>query len=475
MYSLFICGKMYNLFEGINMRRAAFLSYDWNYNIITDLYRGAGISAREHADTQLFIFSAFGEDGKSSPETGAFEIFRLCNPEDYDGFIIQGNRAWPPAMRQETVQRLRKFGKPVVSVNYELEDTVYAGTDNYEAMYGLVRRVLKESRCRRPAFVNGLETSIEAQQRSKGFFDACKEAGFEKPDFYQASWQIEEGVRTAREMLRDRSNIPDMIFCCNDDLAAGVQETLQNAGIHIPEDVRITGFDNREHSLRSQPRITTVDRDYLTIGYNAMKTLCDLMDGKDVPAAVYSPVRYVFSESAGMQNTTETIESIRSVYYSIDKAMRQFYETLIRFQPAVLKADTLPEILSVCEEYFPQLKLPAVYLVLNNDFLSDQSGTAPVGYGSRSSLAGCAGGCPQLAPNHIYGEFDTRELLPQNIRMNASMYIIYPLRDEGTCIGYFITEGISPSMKYGFLTVILTLVSAAVQNVRRKELLQNSR
>ena len=112
---------------------------------------------------------------------------------------------------------------------------------------------------------------------------------------------------------------------------------------------------------------------------------------------------------------------------------------------------------------------------MNNDFLSDQSGTAPVGYGSRSSLAGCAGGCPQLAPNHIYGEFDTRELLPQNIRMNASMYIIYPLRDEGTCIGYFITEGISPSMKYGFLTVILTLVSAAVQNVRRKELLQNSR
>lgn len=123
-----------------------------------------------------------------------------------------------------------------------------------------------------PPFVNGLKTSAEAQARAQGFRDACAHLGIKDVRFYQANWQMEAGVVTAKKILCQRFDLPDVIFCCNDDLAVGVSQTLQEAGIRVPEDVLITGFDNREIGQRATPRITTIDRDYRTIACTPAST-----------------------------------------------------------------------------------------------------------------------------------------------------------------------------------------------------------
>ena len=163
------------------MKRAAFLSFDWNYVIMSEYYEGMKAYLDEHAGTQLVIFNAFGSYASYQYEEGACEIFSLCDPEDYDGFIIQGNRAWPPEMRQRVADEILALHKPVVSINYELKGTHYVGTDNYQAMYGLVHKVLVEKSCKRPAFVNGLATSVEARARAKAYRDACAMCFIEEP------------------------------------------------------------------------------------------------------------------------------------------------------------------------------------------------------------------------------------------------------------------------------------------------------
>ncbi len=52
--------------------------------------------------------------------------------------------------------------------------------------------------------------------------------------------------------------LPDVIVACNDPMASGALEALQAHGIHVPEDIAVTGFDDTEEAVAVTPTITTV-------------------------------------------------------------------------------------------------------------------------------------------------------------------------------------------------------------------------
>lgn len=455
------------------MKRAAFLSFDWDFEVTSAYYEGMSQALGERDDTQLVIFNAFGQYANFEPEEGALEVFSLCDLSAYDGFIIQGNRTWPPLLRQKTADAMRALGKPIVSLNYELDGACCVGTNNHDAMQGLVSRVLEDRGCTSAAFVNGLSTSWEAQARARGFRHACARQGLTDVRFYQANWQMEEGVRVALEMLGAPEGLADVIFCCNDDLAVGVQDTLQAHGVRVPDDVMVAGFDNREISLRAQPRITTIDRDYAAIGRTAIDVLTKLMEGRALAPSIASPARYILSESCGYHNEAETKEELVSDLSSMDTALKGFYQVLTRFQPAVLNADTLSGILRECERYFSEIRCPQVCLTINDSYLASDSARAVTSYGTVSKLMAQSGRLLPMASyeKHIYTSFLTRSLLPPSIPLDQRVYMVFPLRHNTTCIGTLVTEGVSPIMRYGFLTIILTLLASSIESVRKKELL----
>lgn len=461
------------------MKKIAFLSFDWDYEIMSAYYRSMEAYLASRDDTQLVIFNAFGQYANFEPEEGAFEIFSLCNFTDYDGFIIQGNRTWSPTMRQDVVNDIVALEKPVVSINYDLKGACTVGTDNYEAMYGLVDQVLTDHPCQKVAYVNGLITSSEATARAHGYHNACVAHDVIDERFFQANWQKEEGVHAAQTMLEHPDDLPDVIFCCNDELAVGVQETLQAYGIRIPDDVMVTGFDNREISLRATPRITTVDRDYATIGLTAIETLISLMDGDPFQQFQSSPARYILAESCGYCNASEPKEIVTESLYAMDNALRRFYHVLSRFQPAVLNAETLSEILHECERRIGEMRCRNVYLSINENYLDDGATRATTTYGPTSLLMAHGGKDIGLVYDykHVYTRFITKQLIPLHVPMDQKVYMVYPLRQGTTCIGTLVTEGVSPILQYGFLTIILSLLSSSIESMRKKEILRmvNSR
>ena len=456
------------------MKRVAFLSYDWDFEVISAYYEGMRDYLEQRDDVQLVIFNAFGQFSNYEPEEGSCELFSLCDLTAFDGFVIQGNRCWPPAARQKVADEMRALGKPVVSVNYELEGTTCVGTNNHEAMQGLVSRVLADRGCTKPAFVNGLATSWEAQARSRGFRHACAARGLTDIRFYEGSWEKEAGISAAREMLETPDDLPDVVFCCNDDLAVGVQETLQAHGVRVPEDVLVAGFDNREISLKATPRITTVDRDYAGIGRTALEVLVRLMDGEALPDQLAAGVRYVLAESCGYLEGAETKEELAGDLSSVNAALRHFCQALTRFQPAVLNADTLSEILHVCEHYLGEVDCKDVYLTINDNYLEYDAVRTVTSYGAFSLLMAHSGADINLVYDnqHIYARYLARTILPPEVPMDGRVYMVFPLRHHTTCIGTLVTEGVSPLMRYGFLTVILTLLSSSIESVRKKEQLQ---
>lgn len=456
------------------MKRVAFLSFDWDHEVMDAHYEGMREWLSCHEGVQLVIFDAFAQQTGYGPEEGSLDIFELCDLDAYDGFVVQGNRAWPPEMRQQLVWRMRKLGKPVVTINYALEGAVCVGTDNFEAEFGLVSKVLQERGCTRPAFVNGLISSWEAKDRTQGYWAACSELRVSSPRFYQASWERESGVETALKMLAAPDELPDVVFCCNDDLAAGVQETLQAHGARVPEDVLVTGFDHRDMGLKADPPITTVDRDYRAISQKALDVMAALMDGEDVDDFVPSDARYVLTPSAGYANGGESDERAAQELHATDSVLRHFFEVLAKFQPAVLGCDSIQGIIRECERYFGELQCPNVYLTVNEDYLASGAVLTATPYGDFSLLVahrgdGFEASCDE---RHVYARFASKEILPPQAVMNNPLYMVYPLRQGTACIGTLVTENASPILGHGFLTIVLTLLSSSIEGALRREVLQ---
>ncbi|MBR3226333.1 MAG: substrate-binding domain-containing protein [Atopobiaceae bacterium] len=454
------------------MKRIAFLSFDWDYRIVPEYYLGLQECVKSFPDVQIVVFNAFGRYYASHvPRQDSLEVFTLCNVEDYDGFIVQGNRTWPPDLRQQFVDNAVQRNKPVVSINYELVGAHAVGTNNYQEEYELVCRVLQDRGCRRPVFVNGLKTSVEAQDRAQAFKDACAKFGMPDAKVYQANWQMSAGVVTAKKMLRRPKDLPDAIFCCNDDLAVGVQETLQDGGVRVPDDAVITGFDNRQICQFTTPHITTVDRDYQTIGATALKTLMQLLAGGEVPNKTYSPARLVLRESCGYVLQHETRES-----KALPTLVERLYDALGEFQSIVLTDDSLYGILENSEIYARKLDCSNVFLSLNDEYLKSVGASTSCGYGPTSLLVACKERVRSLPcdDNHMYTVYETKSILPPQVPFDAPIYTVSSLHRNEVCMGSFVTEGVPTAMTCGLNTIFLTVLASAIDSALKTGLLHSS-
>jgi len=82
------------------------------------------------------------------------------------------------------------------------------------------------------------------------------------------------------------------VFAFNDTLALGAMRVLQEAGIRVPDDVAVVGFDNLDEAQYSLPSLTTVDPGREEIAETAVRVLLERIDERD-PA---QPPRELFAE-----------------------------------------------------------------------------------------------------------------------------------------------------------------------------------
>ena len=87
-----------------------------------------------------------------------------------------------------------------------------------------------------------------------------------------------EGVSATRRLLATGAR-PDAIFAFNDVLAFGVLRALYEAGMHVPDDVAVVGFDDVEEGQFSQPTLTTISPDKQQIARCAVANLIERMNG----------------------------------------------------------------------------------------------------------------------------------------------------------------------------------------------------
>jgi DNA-binding LacI/PurR family transcriptional regulator len=74
---------------------------------------------------------------------------------------------------------------------------------------------------------------------------------------------------------------PDAVFAASDAMAVGAMRAIQDAGLSVPEDISVIGFDDVPFAHRTQPPLTTIRQPIHKVGATAAETLIDIIENPD--------------------------------------------------------------------------------------------------------------------------------------------------------------------------------------------------
>jgi len=132
----------------------------------------------------------------------------------------------------------------------------------------------------RIAFIAGKRDSLLTHDREQGYRNAMGAAGLEiAEDWVVEGEQTIDGARRATRQLLQLQQRPSAIFCANDEMALGALHEIKSAGLKVPQDISVIGFDDIRYAEITDPPLTTIAQPAEEIGERSMRRLCQIIDG----------------------------------------------------------------------------------------------------------------------------------------------------------------------------------------------------
>lgn len=125
--------------------------------------------------------------------------------------------------------------------------------------------------------VTGPEDFLESAQRVSGWRRALERNGLAPPPVLVGNWSAASGYEAGRQLARTWG--VRAVFVANDHMALGLLRSFSEAGLRVPEDVLVAGFDDVPEAAFFTPPLTTVRQDFLSVGRHAVELLLQVLDG----------------------------------------------------------------------------------------------------------------------------------------------------------------------------------------------------
>ena len=133
--------------------------------------------------------------------------------------------------------------------------------------------------------------------RSAGYREALAEAGLEPGPLAVGDFTAESGAEAMREILATGEPF-DALFVASDLMARGAIDVLVAAGIRVPDDVSVVGFDDSWVAIKSSPQLTTVRQPSFAQGERMADVLLELLAGRAPAEVTILPTELVLRDSA---------------------------------------------------------------------------------------------------------------------------------------------------------------------------------
>jgi LacI family transcriptional regulator len=262
----------------------------------SELIRGIDLAARARGLHLLVSSSHDGvEDAAAAVRAMRGRVDGLLILSEYvDAAFLDANLPSNlPAVLLNSAVKLARY--PVLNV------------DNRAGASAMVQHLVQAGRPR-IAFITGPKTNFDAQQRDKGYRTAMAKYAPDGPlNIVAGDFSEESGYRAGQELLAQKKR-PDAVFAANDMMAVGCLMAFKEAGVRVPQDIALAGFDDILIARYVSPALSTVQVRIADLGRAALESLATLLDsGAKTPASAQTlGCEVVVRETCGGNAAAET-------------------------------------------------------------------------------------------------------------------------------------------------------------------------
>lgn len=212
-----------------------------------------------------------------------------------DGVIVVAHHANDTFLNRIVESVPMVFGGRPIPFD-SIQGTYFVDAENEQGSYGITRHLIERG-CTRIAAVTGPQNMGAAQDRLKGFNTAMAEAGLIPVATIEGDYSGARGVAAAKELLDGGVDF-DGVVAANDLMGAAVVRTLLQAGLRVPEDVAVVGFDDAKAAVEVTPALTTVRQPIRIQGEVMADVLLRALAGESPPSVTIMPTEIVVRQSA---------------------------------------------------------------------------------------------------------------------------------------------------------------------------------
>jgi len=231
-------------------------------------------------DQGVSVFLCTVED---NPELAKIHVDAMLDKQ-VDGIIATGKR-----LDRALHVDLSHLSVPVVyALTAGPDDAVTLVPDDQQGARAAVEHLIASGR-RRIVHITGPGAFKVVNERALAYAQALEAAQLPVPDagIMRGSWSERWG-HEAIGRLWAGGDLPDGIFCGNDQIARGAVDALRERGVDVPRDVSVVGFDNWEIvAEQTRPPLTTVDMNLKELGRLAGLALLRLVNGEAVEKGLW--------------------------------------------------------------------------------------------------------------------------------------------------------------------------------------------
>lgn len=212
-----------------------------------------------------------------------------------DGMVLMGAVPVSPS----TVAAVRAK-LPVLGLANSHEESVESfSTENLRSAQALTTHLIEVHGRRALRFVGSPEFADDVQERYAGFVAAHEAAGLAAAEPVPATFREDGGPRVV-SLLVDGGLEADGVVCANDELALSVMRGLLAAGVRVPEQMSVTGWDDVMAARYVTPGLTTVSQPVRELGREVAVRMRALLEDRDsAPEQHVLPTRPVIRQSCG--------------------------------------------------------------------------------------------------------------------------------------------------------------------------------
>jgi LacI family transcriptional regulator len=232
-------------------------------------------------------------------------FLKMLMEKRVDG-IIYGSAAYKQAERKEDfsfkyIENVIKRTIPVVSLIPEVPGANYVIGDHLQGALDATKHLVRLGH-RKIVHIGGIGVS---QQREFGYRQALAEHGLEINEaliIRKNEDTFQYGYESMEQLLKDKADFT-AVFCGNDMIAFGVIKSLEDAGLNVPGDVAVAGYDDINMAPLHKPALTTVKQPIKEMAEVAVDLLMESIEAgsevKRTPKKVVFQMNLIIRESCG--------------------------------------------------------------------------------------------------------------------------------------------------------------------------------